>query len=342
VKATDGRKLDHKTLEEIRIRAIQRIQAGESPETVIRTLGFTRSCIYEWLARYRAGGWGGLKAKALAGRPKKIQARQMEWLWKTISGSSPLQHRFEFALWTRQMVQILLWEEFRLKLSLASVSRLLAQLGLTCQRPLFRATEQNPQRVKRWLELDYPAIRERAKQEGAAIYFGDESGVRSDYHAGTTWAPRGKTPVVKSTGARVSVNMVSAITAKGEMRFMVTTGKINAARFIEFLERLVDKAAAPIFLILDGHPVHRSRAVSAFVQSTAGRLRIFFLPGYSPELNPDEQVWNHVKHHGVGRAALETRADLARRAKSRLHSLQRRPQIVRAFFEMPETRYAAA
>jgi transposase len=207
VKRTDGRKLDHKTLEEIRIRAVERVQAGESPEVVIATLGFTRSCIYEWLARYRAGGWSGLKAKALAGRPKKVSARQMEWLWKTIVGTSPLQHRFEFALWTRQMVQILLWEQFRLKLSLPSISRLLAQLGLTCQRPLFRATEQDPARVNWWLNMEYPAIRERAKLEGASIYFGDESGVRFDYHAGTTWAPRGKTPVVRSTAARAKVNM---------------------------------------------------------------------------------------------------------------------------------------
>lgn len=342
MRRTDGRKLDHKTLEEIRVRAVQRVQAGESPETVVRTLGFTRSCIYEWLARYRAGGWSGLKAKALKGRPKKINARQMEWIWKTITGTSPLQHRFEFALWTRQIVRTLLWEEFRLQLSLPSISRLLAQLGLTSQRPLFRASEQNAERVNWWLENQYPAIRERARQEGATIYFGDEAGVRSDYHAGTTWAPRGKTPVVKSTGARVSVNMLSAITAKGEMRFMVTTGKIDAERFIEFLRRLLHNARAPIFLILDGHPVHRSRTVGAFVKATDGQLRVFFLPGYSPELNPDEQVWNHVKHHGIGRMALESRDHLAQRAKRRLFSLQRLPETIRSFFQMPETRYAAS
>jgi transposase len=341
VKTTDGRKLDHKTLEEIRIRAVQRVQAGESPEMVIATLGFTRSCIYEWLARYRAGGWNGLKAKTLAGRPKKISARQMEWLWKTITQSNPLQHRFEFALWTRQMVRILLWEEFRLKLSLASVSRLLAQLGLTCQRPLFRALEQNPQRVKSWLNSEYPAIKKLALEEGGTIYFGDESGVRGDYHAGTTWGARGKTPVVPTSGSRVSVNMLSAITAKGEMRFMATTGRVNAPRFVEFLKRLLTKAAGPIFLILDGHPVHRSRVVSAFVKSTAGRLRIFLLPGYSPELNPDEQVWNHVKNRGIGRASIPSRDDLHRRVTRRLHSLQRQPRLVQSFFQLPDTRYAA-
>src|SRR6202051_3444419 len=141
MKRRDARALDHKTLEEIRIRAVQRVQAGESPEVVIRALGFTRSCIYTWLARYRAGGWGALKARALKGRPPKIRPAQMKWVYQTVTGKSPLQFRFEFALWTREMIRVLVREQFQLKLSLASVGRLPKQLGLTCQRPLFRAME---------------------------------------------------------------------------------------------------------------------------------------------------------------------------------------------------------
>jgi transposase len=148
MKRRDARALDHKTLEEIRIRAVERVQAGESPEVVIQTLGFSRSCIYTWLARYRAGGWGGLKARALKGRPMKIRPGQLRWLYQTVTGKSPLQYRFEFALWTREMIRTLLREQFQLKLSLASVGRLLKQLGLTCQRLLFRAMEQDPERVQ--------------------------------------------------------------------------------------------------------------------------------------------------------------------------------------------------
>ena len=199
-----------------------------------------------------------------------------------------------------------------------------------------------PQASEVWLTTEYPAIQKLALQEGATIYFGDESGVRSDYHAGTTWGARGRTPVVPTTGSRVSVNMLSAITAKGEMRFMVTTGKVNAERFIDFLKRLLVHAEAPVFLILDGHPVHRSRVVTGFVKSTAGRLRIFLLPGYAPELNPDEQVWNHVKNHDIGRASIPSRPDLLRRVQRRLYSLQRQPHLIRSFFELPATRYAAA
>jgi len=336
----DGRALDHKTLEEIRIRAVERVQAGESPEMVIETLGFSRSCIYTWLARYRTGGWGALKARALKGRPMKMQPGQMRWLYRTIVGKSPLQFRFEFALWTREMIRVLLREQFRLKLSLASVGRLLKQLGLTCQRPLFRAMEQDPQRVRRWLEQEYPAIRQQARRAGAEIYFGDEAGVRSDCHAGTTWGVKGQTPVVRSTGQRSSVNMISAVSARGVLRFMLSKGKVNGPVFVGFLKRLMHNAPGPVFLILDGGSYHRSRPVQEFVASLGGKLRLFFLPPYSPELNPDEQVWNYVKHHGVAKAALRNGKELKQFVMARLQSLQKMPWTIRTFFLTPDTQYA--
>lgn len=337
----DARELDHKTLEEIRIRAVEQVQAGESPEAVIRALGFSRSCIYTWLALYRAGGWGALKARVLKGRPMKISGAQMKWLYETVTGKNPLQFRFEFALWTREMIRMLLREEFSLKLSVTSVGRLLRQLGLSCQRPLFRATEQDPERVRRWRETEFPAIGELAKKTGARVFFGDEAGVRSDYHAGTTWGVKGKTPVVPRTGGRNSVNMLSAVSVRGELRFMLVKGRVNGDVFTEFLRRLVHNAAQPVFLILDGHSIHRSRPVRDFVARQEGRLRLFFLPPYSPELNPGEQVWNYVKHHGVGKAALQGAADLQRFVLARLRSLQRLPWTVRMFFLTPDTQYAA-
>jgi transposase len=341
MKRRDGRSLDHKTLEEIRIRAVERVQAGESPEVVIQALGFTRCCIYSWLARYRAGGWGALKARALKGRPMKIQPAQMRWLYRTITQKNPLQFRFEFALWTREMIRVLVREQFQLRLSLASVGRLLKQLGLTCQRPLFRAVEQDPKRVRQWLEQEYPSIREQARLAGADIYFGDEAGVRSDCHAGTTWGVKGKTPVVRSTGQRSSVNMISAVSARGSLRFMLTKGRVNGAVFVEFLKRLMHNASRPIFLILDGGSYHRGRLVKDYVGSLGGKLRLFFLPPYSPELNPDEQVWNYVKHHGVAKAALSGAKELKRYVKVRLQSLQRLPWTIRMFFLTPHTQYAA-
>jgi transposase len=342
VRENDARKLDHKTLEAIRIRAVQRVQAGESPEVVIAALGFSRSCIYSWLAMYRAGGWSALKARALSGRPKRISGQQMQWIYTTVVGTSPLQHRFEFALWTRAMIQTLLHQQFGVRLSLSSVGRLLAQLGLTCQRLLFRAYEQNPALVQLWRERDYPGIQALAKREGAEIFFGDEAGVRSDYHSGTTWGVRGQTPVVAATGQRFGLNLISAISARGLLRFMVVKGKVNGPKYIEFLQRLIHNAPRPIFLVVDGHPVHKARTVKDFVASTEGRLRLFYLPPYAPELNPDEQVWNHVKNHGIGRGAVAGFDHLKKMVIGRLRSLQKLPWTVRMFFLTPDTQYAAS
>jgi len=341
VKKHDARKLDHKTLEAIRVRAVQQVQRGESPEVIIRALGFSRGCIYNWLAAYRAAGWEALKARKLYGRPHKLRGSQIRWIYRTVTMKNPLQLKFPFALWTRGMIRTLIWRKYRVKLSLASVGRLLAQLGLSCQRPLAKAFEQNPSLVEQWVKTEYPKIQAQARREGAEVFFADESGIRSDFHAGTTWAPIGQTPVVKQTGQRFSLNMVSAISPKGQLRFMVTANRIGASVFVEFLRRLMHGWGKSIFLIADGHPTHKARVVKAFLEGMKGKLRLFYLPPYSPELNPDEYVWNDVKNNGVGRSIITNPKKLRSAATSRLRYLQKNPAHVRTFFQSDTTRYAA-
>ena len=239
------------------------------------------------------------------------------------------------------MVKDLILDQFAVSLSEVSVGRLLHELGLTPQRPLRRAYQQNPERVACWLQEEYPAIQKEAKAVKATIYFGDEAGVRSDYHSGTTWAPKGKTPVIRTTGSRHSLNLVSAVSAKGSMRFMTVNGKMTADRFIEFLERLLKNQNAPVFLIVDGHPVHRSARVKAFVESTDGRLKLFHLPAYSPELNPDEQVWNQLKNHRIGKMFIKSLDDMVEKVGSSMRSIQRSPSLIRSFFQHRECCYAA-
>jgi transposase len=238
------------------------------------------------------------------------------------------------------MIKELIARKYGIKLNVTSVGRLLKKLGLSCQRPLMRAFQQDPLVVQEWIALDYPKIKKLAKKEQADIYFEDEAGVRSDYHRGTTWAVRGDTPIIKTTGARFSMQMISAITAKGKMKFMTYSGKVNAKVFCGFLKRLMHNARNKIFLIVDGHPVHRSTLVKKFIESTKGKLRLFYLPPYSPELNPDELVWNNVKGK-VGRSSVKGPDDLEMKVRGHLWSLQRSPEKICAFFQEPNVRHAA-
>ena len=336
----DGRKIGPKAMEQIRIRAVKRVQQGQSPEKVIATLGFSRACIYNWIARYRAGGWDALRSGKHTGRPKKLSGSQIAWIHKTIRDKDPLQLKFPFALWTRSIVTRLIRNQFGLKVSESSAGRLLRQMGFSCQKPLYRAYQQNPEAVEYWKKTVFPQIKKRAKKLGATTYFEDESGIRSDFHAGTTWAPKGKTPVIKVTGARFSTNMVAAISTRGHMRFMVNQGSVTADVLCDFLKRLMHNAQQPIFLIWDGHPTHKSKKVRECIESYEGKLEVYLLPSYSPELNPTEQVWRSVKNHGVGRKSVFGPDQLKSAVIGCLRRLQKIPKIVQSFFGHPDCSYA--
>jgi transposase len=238
------------------------------------------------------------------------------------------------------MIRELIHRRYGIKLSRSSVCRLLGQLGLSAQRPLWRAYQQNPELIQKWIDEEYPKIRRQAREVGAEIYFGDEAGVRSDFHSGTTWGKRGHTPIVSSTGARFSLNMISAVSPRGQMRFMITNTRVTAKVFIEFLNRLMVNASGPIFLIVDGHPTHKAKCVRRFIESQQGKLKLFLLPPYSPELNPDEYVWNDLKNNCIGRKVLVSKAQLQKQVLSHLRKLQKMPALIMSFFQAPTTRYA--
>jgi transposase len=342
MKKDDARKLDHATLEELRMRAVRSVQEGESPEVVARSLRITTRAMYRWLATYRQGGWGALKAKPLAGRPPKLNAQAMQWIYNTVTQKNPLQMKFQFALWTREMVAQLIKKKYGIKLAANSVGRLLAQMGITCQKPLQRAIEQDEALVQKWLKAEYPRIKKMAQMQGADIYFGDAAHVRSDHHAGRTWGKKGETPVVLSTGSRHGMSLISAITSKGQMRFMIKEkGGVNSEVFIEFLKRLLAGVKRPIYLIVDRGPAHISKKTREFVKTLGDNFKLFYLPPYAPDRNPDELVWKHLKADTTGRMVATGKADFKSKVVSSMRSLQRNPKKIRSFYQKPSLKYAA-
>ena len=337
----DARTLSSQSLSDLRRRAVASVQDGSTPDEVAETMGVSRAAVFGWLAMYRGGGWDALNARKRGGRPCKLTGQQMRWIYKTVAGKNPLQLNFPFALWTLDMVKQIVKKHLGVILSRSSVGRLMDQLGLSAQRPLWRAYQQNPKVVAKWLREDYPLICKTAHACRAHIFFGDEAGVRSDAHSGTTWAPRGKTPIVSTTGARFGMNLISAVSRTGQMHFAVVEGRVNAEVFVEYLRRLIHGRRRPVFLIVDGHPTHKSATVRRFVETVKDRLRIFFLPPYSPELNPDELVWNDLKNHILGRMKITGPDQMRRAVLSRLRWMRKQQSHVASFFRSPETKYAA-
>lgn len=340
-RTSDGRKHSHEALQVMRQQAVKAIREGQDVSSVAAAYGINVRSVFRWLADFANGGQNALLAKPIPGRPPKVSEEEMRWLAKAVRENTPLQYKFAFGLWTLSLIATLIEREFGKKLSLASVSRIMKLLGFSAQRPLYQAWQQDATLVRAWEAEIYPAIRAEAKAKGATIYFADESGIRSDYHAGTTWAPIGETPVVEVTGRRFSLNMISAVSPRGEFRFMLHDGSVNAQVFKEFLKRLLIGADGPVFLVVDGHPIHKAKLIKEFVAAQGGMLKLFYLPPYSPQLNPDEQVWAHVKRQ-VSRQLVQSKDEMKRLAIGALRRIQKLPELVKSSFRQPECQYAAS
>lgn len=339
-RSSDGRKLDHHTLQVMRQQAVKAAREGATVASIAAAFGVSTRTVFNWLAQFAEGGQNALLAKPIPGRPPKISADEMRWIAQAVRDNSPQQFKFEFGLWTLSLISELIKRQFGKSLALASVSRVMKLLGFSVQKPLYQAWQQDTQLVHEWETKTYPAIKTQARSQGAVIYFADEAGIRSDYHTGTTWAPVGQTPVVEVTGRRFSFNMISAVSPGGEFRFMIHEGSVTATTFKEFLTRLMVGASKPIFLIVDGHPIHKSKLVKDYVASLNGQLTLLYLPPYAPQLNPDEQVWAHVKRQ-VSRQLVQSLDDMKSLALGALRRIQKLPDLVKSFFRQPECQYAS-
>lgn len=337
----DGRQLAHNTLEEMRVMAVKRMNEGEHPAAVAASFGMNRSWGYKCRAAAKGRGRGlkALRSTKGTGRPRKLSAAQEGQVFRWVNGKRPDQYGFDFGLWTRQIVQELVFTRFAVSLSLASIGVLLARLGLTAQKPLERAYQRDPEAVELWKSKTFPAIAAEAKISGAEILFWDESGFRADAVHGKTWAPRGQTPVIERPGQRQSISAASAVSAKGGFWFATYQGGLTGELFVELLKKMMHRRKKPVRLIVDGLPAHKKALVKDYVASTAGKLTLHFLPGYAPDLNPDELVWSHAKRTGVARSPLKAGEKLQCRVEEQLQNIANNTALVKSFFRHPSVSY---
>lgn len=342
MKNKDARSLSGKTQEDLRRRVVQAVRGGVSQTEVARLFGVARGTVNRWMGLWQRQGVKALQARR-RGRPPqpRLTPTQAASAVRLIVSRCPDQLRLPFALWTREAVQQLLARRFGLRVSVWTVGRYLRSWDLTPQKPVRRAYEQDPAAVEQWLQEEYPAIRAQARQEQAQIHWLDEMGLRSDHQAGRSYGRRGQTPVVLGTGQRFRCNMISAITNRGRLAFMVFRQRFTARVFLDFLRRLLRLTKRKLYLIADRHPVHKAGVVRRWLEKHSRRVRLFWLPSYSPELNPDELLNQDVKTNAVGRVRPRDQQELIGNVRSYLRITQGHPPVVRRYFRERHVQYAA-
>ncbi len=339
----DMRKLAPAAQEERRRQVIGLREHGLTYGAIAAQTGLTQTGVFNICQRFAAAGMAGLAAKPRGPGPGTgalLQAGQETEVRALICQHTPDELGLPFALWSRAAVRALAEQRCGVRLAVRTMGTYLARWGFTAQKPLRRAYEQRPVEVQRWLRQDYPTIVTRARREKGTIYWGDETGLRSDDVRGRSYAPRGCTPEVRPSHRRASVGMISALTNKGELRWMILEGALKAPVLIRFLERLVREAQRKVFLILDNLPVHRSRTVRDWLAEREPQIELFYLPAYSPELNPDEGLHADLKQAVTGKPPARSKPELKRTVINHMRRLSRLPDRVRSFFHRPTARYA--
>jgi transposase len=336
---SDGRRINRKALDVIRQMAFDRIKNGENVKEVMESYGLCRTTYYKWIQKKEKRKVADLVSLTPPGRPCFLSAKQKKQVYIWINGKDPRQHGFGFGLWTRKIVADMIERHFGIIMGVTAIGKLLAELNITPQKPLRRAYERDPEAIEVWKNKTYPKIKRRAKYRLADIFFLDEAGIRSDDPLGRTWGPKGKTPIVKTSGQRQAVNAISAVNPNGAFWYKVFTGKMNAVMFKEFLHDFLKYRRKPVILIVDGHPAHKANLIKKYIQELKGKIELFFLPGYAPDLNPDEFVWNYIKKNGTSKKPLYQNEALRDRIESDLREVKNSPTLVQAFFKSESVAY---
>ena len=337
----DGRKIPGLVMNYIRKIAVRAVEEkGYSAEAVVDIMGLSRSCIYDWLRRYHQEGMSGLETRAAPGADPHVTEEMEIWLRETVLEKTPKAYGYDTHLWNCAILAELLHQAFGVWVSERTISRHLVKMRLSYQKPHYRAVEQDPEEIRYFLEEKFPRIRRLANNIEAEIAFEDETGVGVSTRYGRTWGECGKTPEVPATDQRGKYNVLSIVSAQGNMRYSTTEENIDSQGFIRFLKQLLQGRTRPLILLLDRASFHGSKLVRDFVRAHRKQIRIFFLPRHAPEYNPDEQVWDEIKVNQIGKQPVKDKLDLKRRLYSALASLQRQTRRIHSFFQLPNTKYA--
>jgi transposase len=340
----DVRKETPEVIYELRVRAVEMKRQGLTHETIADTLDVSVAASRRWWRMYCADGMRGL-VLGRRGRPvgvcRRLSKPQEKVVMKTITDKTPEQLKLPFALWTRPVIRQFIHERFGIRLPVRTLGHYLKRWGFTPQRPKKAAYEQQPAAVRKWIDEQYPAIMKCAKAEKAEILWGDETGVSNQDHSGRGYAPKGKTPVVRGMARRVTTSMISAIGNRGDARFMIYKGGLKVDIFIKFLSRIIKSAKRKVYLIVDNLRVHKAKAVNEWLAQRHDKIELFFLPPYSPELNPDEYLNNTVKGRLRNQPSASTHSELHSQLTKVMRSAQKTPVLIRNLFKHPAVAYAA-
>lgn len=341
---TDARKLNQQTQFELRKQLVRLRKKGLSNKETAELVGISEPHASTIWQKYQTGGLQAIKPGVRGrrqGTQRVLSAEQEEALQKLLIDKAPNQLKLPFALWTRDAVRLAIKQRYGHELPLRTISDYLKRWGFTPQKPTKRAYEQDPERLEQWLANDYPEIAARAKKEKAEIHWGDETGINTESYVTKGFSPKGKTPVIRLNAKKSSINMISAITNQGKVRFMLYRETMTSKVLIKFMERLIKDSQRKVFLILDNLRVHHSKETQKWLAANKGKIEVYFLPPYSPELNPDEYLNGNLKQRIRSGIPARSVDDLTKKTRSFMKMLQCRPHHVKKYFEHPMIAYAA-
>ena len=344
MEGSDFRRLDDQIRSSYRKRAITLIKQGKKKGDIAVLFGVNKNTVSNWWKSYQERGSKGFlsKKKGVKSEDKKLLSNEQELaIQRMIVDKMPEQLKLDFALWTRKAVKELVEEQYGIVLAITTMGDYLRKWGFTPQKPKKMAYEQCPKKVKKWLDEEYPAIKEQAKSENAEIYWGDETGVKNQCNHGRSYAPKGKTPIKKSMSKRFSINMVSAITNQGKVQFMIYSDTLNADRLIEFMGQLIKSSQKKVYLILDNLRVHHSKIVKEWVEENKESIALFYIPSYSPERNPDEYLNCDLKQGLSVKKSPKNKESLQSNVQNHMDMLCNNPDRVSKYFEHKDIQYAA-